>query len=141
MKPGKHNGREVILHDDGAIAKAGCVVVNAAGEILLVTNAKRDAWGLPKGHAEHGERLEEVAARETEEETGYKIQLERRLEDLIYNHGKTGRVIRVAFWLARPVGEQSDVHEEGCEWVSADRAKELVWPNVAAYLAAQISQP
>ena len=40
-------------------------------QILMIQDAK-DRWTIPKGHVEEGERHEETAAREIEEETGLK---------------------------------------------------------------------
>lgn len=48
---------------------AGGVVVNAAGEILLV-NQNEDSWSFPKGHLESSEEPLEAARREIYEESG-----------------------------------------------------------------------
>lgn len=53
---------------------AGGVVfrrVNGKVEILMIQDAK-DRWSIPKGKVEPGERLEQTAVREIEEETGLK---------------------------------------------------------------------
>lgn len=50
------------------VEAAGGVVVDDAGRWLLIHRNGR--WDLPKGHLEAGERLEQCAAREVEEETG-----------------------------------------------------------------------
>lgn len=52
---------------------AGGLVLNR-GAILLVRN-RRGHWGLPKGHWEAGELLEETAAREVLEETGLQVAI------------------------------------------------------------------
>ena len=36
------------------------------------SNTKKEYWGFPKGHIERGEKIEETAKREVEEETGLK---------------------------------------------------------------------
>ena len=51
----------------------GFVMLRPTGEgyeYLLLNNAKRNEFGLPKGHAEKGEGVLEAALRETKEETG-----------------------------------------------------------------------
>jgi diadenosine hexaphosphate hydrolase (ATP-forming) len=48
---------------------AGGVVLNAAGEVLLV-RYRAGGWTFPKGHIEAGETLEQTAEREVLEETG-----------------------------------------------------------------------
>lgn len=53
--------RAVVIHDD---------------KLLLVKNHNRDFWSLPGGHWEYDhESIGDCAIRETEEETGYIIEL------------------------------------------------------------------
>lgn len=66
-------------------------------EVALIHNGKR--WGLPKGHVEAGERVEETALREVREETGLSGKLERKLGQISYSYrGKSrqGDPIRIA---------------------------------------------
>jgi len=52
---------------------ADCVVVNPAGEVLLIRRGRepfRGYWALPGGFFEEGETIEHCAVRELEEETG-----------------------------------------------------------------------
>ena len=65
---------------------AGGVVVNAAGEVLLIerTVNSQHEIRLPKGHIEPGEPAEAAARREVCEETGY-CDL-RIVADLGWNH-------------------------------------------------------
>ena len=52
----------------------GIFIFNPQGELLLVRSHKwPDAFVVPGGHVELGERLEEAAMREAEEETGLEI--------------------------------------------------------------------
>ncbi len=51
-----------------SIEAAGGLVENAAGELLMIFRYTR--WDLPKGKLEPGERIEDCAVREVEEETG-----------------------------------------------------------------------
>ena len=51
-------------------------------EILLVKQfAHRDVWGIPKGHVDAGETIEQCAIRETREEAGIDVSLTTRLPD------------------------------------------------------------
>lgn len=45
-------------------------ILQREGRTLLLRNALRQEWGLPKGHAEPGETELQTALRELEEETG-----------------------------------------------------------------------
>ncbi len=56
---------------------ANAIVFNEAGEILLTRRADNGQWCLPGGHMDFGETLAETAVRETLEETGLHVQVER----------------------------------------------------------------
>lgn len=64
------------------IEAAGGVVVNDCGQWLMIRRNGR--WDLPKGHLECGERIEECAAREIEEETGVRAGVVRPLCDTLH---------------------------------------------------------
>ncbi len=55
----------------------GAVVLNEAGQVLLVYNRgqRGSHWSLPKGSCEEGESLEETLRREVKEETGLDVAL------------------------------------------------------------------
>ncbi len=54
------------------LVAAGVVVMNTAGEILLVQRHDGE-WDLPGGHMEVGESLKKTATRELFEETGLTV--------------------------------------------------------------------
>lgn len=56
---------------------ANAVILNEAGEILLTRRADNGMWCLPGGHMDFGEMLAETAVRETLEETGLHVEVER----------------------------------------------------------------
>jgi ADP-ribose pyrophosphatase YjhB (NUDIX family) len=115
--------------------KAGCIVMNDKNEVLLVSEPDKIVWTYPKGHAENGENVEDTAKREVFEETGYKVQIIRRLSDVTYAHGKTGELIRVAMFLAHPL-EKLERAESNIKlkWFSLDEAKETIYPSLAFLL-------
>jgi uncharacterized protein involved in tolerance to divalent cations/ADP-ribose pyrophosphatase YjhB (NUDIX family) len=80
----------------------------------------RNRWGLPKGHVEEGERIEETALREVREETGLEGRVVKKLGDIRYAYRdktKEGEPIRiykrVHFYLLRYV--KGDVRDHDHE--------------------------
>ena len=127
-----------ILNTAGEIMKAGCVVLNERGELLLVINEHRDTWGLPKGHAEIGETAEEVAIRETREETGYQVELIRPVGDMTYVNAHTDQPVRVHYYLAKTVSHHDEA-EETWGWYSLEKAKTMVRSNMKEFLEAALA--
>jgi 8-oxo-dGTP pyrophosphatase MutT (NUDIX family) len=71
-------------------------------EILVVHRPAYDDWSFPKGKLEAGEREEDAAVREVEEETGLRCRLEREVATTTYRDGR-GRPKTVRYWLMTPV--------------------------------------
>lgn len=89
------------------VEAAGGVVVNDCGEWLMIHRNGR--WDLPKGHLECGERIEECAAREVEEETGVAARVVRPLCETLhaYYFPKTARwELKRTHWY--------ELHAPGC---------------------------
>jgi predicted NUDIX family NTP pyrophosphohydrolase len=81
---------------DRSAISAGCVVTRAgpAGTEVLLVHArgatfKRPLFGIPKGLVEPGESLREAAQRETEEETGLRVEVGADLGSVRQKSGKT----------------------------------------------------
>jgi len=69
--------RKIDYHDDpnapkpnSMVPSVNVVVVNDAGEILLIRRSDNDKWALPGGAIDLGESVAQAAIRETREETG-----------------------------------------------------------------------
>lgn len=69
-------------HDDPAAPRASSlvpsvnvVVVNGAGEILMIRRTDNGNWALPGGAIDIGESLPQAGIRETLEETGIECQI------------------------------------------------------------------
>jgi 8-oxo-dGTP pyrophosphatase MutT (NUDIX family) len=57
---------------------AGTVIIDNQGRVLLVQEKwekVRGLWNLPAGIQDKGEKLQETAAREAEEEVGFKVKI------------------------------------------------------------------
>jgi 8-oxo-dGTP pyrophosphatase MutT (NUDIX family) len=72
-------------------------------EILIVHRPAYDDWSFPKGKLEPGEREEDAAIREVEEETGLSCRLDREIATTSYQDGR-GRLKTVRYWLMTPIG-------------------------------------
>src|SRR3989344_3008289 len=121
-----------IKNSNNETLKAGCVVLNQKNEVLLVSLVENEIWTFPKGHMENGETLENTAVREVLEETGYKVEIAKRLSDVTYTNKENGELIRVAMFLAKPI-EKLNVSEEKTKsfWFEIGKAKEIIYPNLA----------
>jgi 8-oxo-dGTP diphosphatase len=100
---------------------AGGVMYRKHGDSIQIALIHvRNRWGLPKGHVEEGERVEETALREVREETGLEGRVVKKLGDIRYSYRdktKEGEPIRiykrVHFYLLRYV--KGDVRDHDHE--------------------------
>lgn len=72
-------------------------------EVLVVHRPAYDDWTFPKGKLEPGEREEDAAIREVEEETGLRCRLDAELATTTYRDSR-GRPKTVRYWLMSPIG-------------------------------------
>src|SRR5919109_2353282 len=69
------------------------------GQIQTALIHVRKRWGLPKGHVEEGERIDQTAVREVREETGLKGRVNEKLGAIFYTYRsktKKGEPIRIS---------------------------------------------
>lgn len=100
-------------------------------QVLLIKQfAHKDRWGIPKGHVDEGESLEECAVREIREETGVEVCLGVRLHDgFIKNDAEDKTVVS---WLAEPVGSHEPNHNDpdsevaDARWFDVDALPEIM---------------
>src|SRR4030095_3659462 len=94
------------------IQAAGGLVLNEKKEILLIL--RRGKWDMPKGKLDKGEKLEDCAIREVEEETGLKkVELISPLTITYHTyHEGTKYILKESHWYQMKVaGEQKLIPE------------------------------
>lgn len=79
---------------------AGGVVENDKGEFLMIF--RRNKWDLPKGKVEAGEKLEDAALREVQEETGVaELQLQKHVVTTYHTYTQDGvPILKRTHWYA-----------------------------------------
>ena len=114
---------------------AGGVVVrreDTGWEVVLTSRRTRRgdlAWGLPKGLVEPGERAEDTAVREVQEETGLVAVIREDLGNISYWFVWDGERVRkrVSFFLMDAVSGDVSMHDfemEDVRWCSLAEAIE-----------------
>jgi 8-oxo-dGTP pyrophosphatase MutT (NUDIX family) len=122
------------------IRAAGGVVLRGDGEgseVLVVHRPKYDDWSFPKGKALPGERDEDCALREVEEETGLACALGDELPSTEYLDA-AGRLKRVRYWsMSVTDGALSFEHEvDAARWLTMEQAGDtLTYARDVAVLA------
>jgi ADP-ribose pyrophosphatase YjhB (NUDIX family) len=126
--------RRIDYYDSPEAPRAGSVVpsvnvvvVNDAGEILLIRRADNDNWALPGGALDIGESLPDAGVRETFEETGIRCEItglvglysDPRHIILYTSDGEARQELSVVF-IGRLVGGELTPSEESREvrWVA-----------------------
>lgn len=125
------------------ITAAGGIVQNEKKEYLLIF--RKGKWDLPKGKLDKGEKLEECAVREVEEETGLKdVKLLKPLCITYHTYHEGARyILKDSHWYTMKVkGPQQlvpqteeDIHE--IKWVKQSELEsylEKSYPSVADVL-------
>ncbi|HET8564589.1 MAG TPA: NUDIX hydrolase [Candidatus Binatia bacterium] len=106
------------------ISAGGVVYRFHRGQIEVALIRVRHRWGLPKGHVEEGEGVQEAALREVLEETGIEGKVIEKLGDITYwytNKTRENEPIRifkrVYFYLVRSVRADVRNHDHEVEEV------------------------
>ncbi len=111
------------------IQRAGALVYQKhAGEfyyLLVSTVQDSDLFVLPQGHNDAGESLEETAVRETREEAGVEISIEKRLG--FFFHQARGHFFQTEIFLAVYRAEGAMQEQRTRRWC---RATEIEGMNV-----------
>lgn len=117
----------VDVSNSSTVRAAGGIVhrrdPSGAWQVLLVHRPRYDDWSLPKGKADRGERAEETALREVEEETGLRCQLGDEVGETRYKDAK-GRSKVVRYWLMQP---EPDARAASSEFTPNDEVDAVEW--------------
>ena len=89
------------------IEAAGGLVKNRKGEYLFIF--RNGKWDLPKGKREKGEKIQDCAIREVEEECGIKgLNIEKELTSTFHTYYLEERaVLKTTYWFAMKGSENS----------------------------------
>lgn len=107
------------------VPAAGTLTVDANGRILLQRRRDTGQWALPMGKMELGETVVECAVRETEEETGVRVEVVGLVgiysdpaHIVAYGDGEVRQEYEVTF-LARPVAGAPAANDEASDvrWI------------------------
>lgn len=93
---------------------ARAVVFDDEGDVLLVKRADDGTWGLPSGYVEPGEAPSETAVRETREETGLRVSVDRLVD--VYTREASPEygphaLVAITYLCAIEGGEPTTSHE------------------------------
>lgn len=102
-------------------------------EVVICGTRTPQTWRLPKGMIEAGERLEETALREVEEETGLKTTNEGfiHITDYWFNEYNNGKRYHktVHFFLMSPIEGDVSKHDDEFDyvlWETVDKALKML---------------
>jgi ADP-ribose pyrophosphatase YjhB (NUDIX family) len=117
----------VVYYDPKVAATS---VIERHGRVLMVRRAVETGyglWSLPGGYVDRGEVVELAAAREVQEETGLKVQV----DSLVGLFSEPGHPVIVAAYAARRVGGRLKPGPEALEvrYFSLDDLPPLAFPR------------
>jgi 8-oxo-dGTP pyrophosphatase MutT (NUDIX family) len=131
--------RKIDYHDDpdapepnSMVPSVNVVVVNDAGEILLIRRSDNGNWALPGGAIDLGESVAQAAIRETKEETGVDCELTGLVgiytnpkHIILYTSNGEARQEFAIVLIARPTGGNPRPSNESTEvrWVPSSDAR------------------
>jgi 8-oxo-dGTP diphosphatase len=102
-------------------------------QIALVHRPKFDDWTLPKGKLDPGERWQDAAVREVEEETGFDVRLVGFAGGYTYLSGRAPKVVLYWHMEVDPDARFAPVDPgevDALEWLSVRRARRrLTYPR------------
>ena len=125
---------------------AGCLLFRADRSFLVVHHPYSGTWGLPGGHAEHDESPAETCRRETNEELGIEIAIERLLA-IDHRRANERRNEYLRFLFAAVPENERDLDAlrpdraevDDVRFVQLDQASALLTPSLADIVLAGLT--
>jgi ADP-ribose pyrophosphatase YjhB (NUDIX family) len=118
---------------NSVVPSVTAVIVNDAGEVLLIHKTDNDLWALPGGGHDIGESIAGTVVREVREETGYDVEVTSIVGTytnprhvMAYDDGEVRQQFSICF-RARIIGGQLRTSSESKEvrWVAPSAIGEL----------------
>jgi len=111
------------------IEAAGGVVVNSNSEVLWIR--RNDKWDLPKGKVEPGEKVEDTAVREVEEECAVRGIDRGALLGLTYHtySHKGKEILKKSYWYSMSCAVDQDLKPQVEEGIT-----EVIWADKQQHL-------
>lgn len=112
------------------IYAAGGIVFNDKNEMLWIYRLSK--WDLPKGKMEKGEKIEETAVREVEEECGISsLAIRKRMPDTFHIYFHKKYILKITHWFEmdytgnEKLTPQSEEGITDVKWISIDKLDKL----------------
>ena len=132
------------------IEAAGGIVQNNKKELLFIYRLGK--WDLPKGKMEKGEKPDECALREVEEETGVTdLKLKKKVGETYHTYDEFGKhILKTTYWyymtcpVAQKLVPQTEEDITETKWVSTKDIKEPVantYPSIKDILGKFFDEP
>lgn len=95
----------------------------------MIHRPKHGDWSFPKGKVQSGERFEDAALREVEEETGYTCELDHEAGSITYRDAED-RPKLVRYWRMHPVEGEGrftpNAEVDEIRWASLEEARDIL---------------
>lgn len=132
------------------IEAAGGIVQNNKKELLFILRLGK--WDLPKGKMEKGEKPDECALREVEEETGVTgLKLKKKVGETFHTYDEFGKhILKISHWYymtapaAQQLTPQTEENITEVKWVSTKNIKEPIantYPSIKDILSTFFDEP
>ena len=142
--------KAVFFKNFKVIEAAGGIVQNDKKEILFIHRLGK--WDLPKGKIEKGEKEEEAAVREVEEETGVKnLHLKKKVGETYHVYDEFGKhFLKISHWYhmicpsKQDLKPQAEEHITDIKWVKTKDIKDPVantYPSIKEILSTFFDTP